>query len=98
MDGRISKSFSQSRARRFEVAADLFNIANLLNRRWGIMRETANREDVQLMTVSGWDNTRNRPVYLISTPPSGVPILPSINKALVDASRWSVQLSGRYDF
>jgi hypothetical protein len=98
LDGKVAKVFGSPGARRVEVSADVFNIPNLINHRWGIIRETSSREDVPLMTVTGWDDTHNRPRYSIPTPTNGVPILPSIDKAVVDASRWRVQLGARYEF
>lgn len=98
LDGRIAKSFGGSNSRRVEVSADLFNIPNLVNHRWGIVRETSSREDVALMSVGGWDDAHNRPKYSVAIPPNGVPILPSIDRAVIDASRWSIQLGARYEF
>ena len=98
LDARISKTINQKSIRRVELSADMFNVPNLLNRRWGIVRETSDREFVPLMTVVGWDASHNRPQYSIAIPTGGVPVLPAIDKALVDNSRWRVQLGARYEF
>jgi hypothetical protein len=99
LDGRIAKSFGEKGARRIEVSADVFNIPNLLSHRWGIIRESTSREDLQLLPVAGWDAAHNRPKYFVPTVgKTDIPLFPSINKALVDASRWSIQLGARYDF
>jgi len=98
LDGRIAKVFRQKNARNAEVSADVFNLPNLVNRRWGIVRETSDREFIPLMTVAGWDTAHNRPQYSIAIPEGGVPILPAIDKAVTDASRWRIQLGVRYEF
>jgi hypothetical protein len=98
LDGRLSKSFGRINDHRIEISADVFNIPNLVNHRWGIIRETATREDVPLLNVVGVDGSHNRPIYAIPTTKDNVPILPSLNRAVVDASRWSIQLGARYEF
>jgi hypothetical protein len=70
----------------------------MLNHQWGIIHETTVREDVQLLLPSGWDSTHNRNRYTIPATKTGLPILPSIDKAVVDASRWRLQLGARYEF
>ena len=97
LDGRIGKTFNAKTTHRLELSADVFNIPNLINHRWGIVRETSVREDVPLMVLSGWDESRNRPQYSIPTLQNGVPFLPSINRAVIDASRWRVQIGARYE-
>jgi hypothetical protein len=97
LDGRLAKTFKRRTRKRVEVSADVFNIANLLNPQWGIVRETSDREFIALMSVSGWDVAHNRPVYSIPIS-NGVTLLPAIDGALVDASRWRIQLGARYEF
>jgi hypothetical protein len=98
LDARIAKTLNQRSVRRVELSADVFNVPNLLNRRWGIVRETSDREFIPLMTVVGWDAAHDRPQYSIAIPQGGVPILPSIDRALLDVSRWRIQLGARYEF
>ena len=71
-----------------EVSADIFNLPNLLDRKWGLVRETTNKEGVALLTVAGWDAAANRPVYELA--------LPSQNRVVPDASRWRIQLGARW--
>jgi hypothetical protein len=98
LDARIAKTFNRVSVRRVELSADMFNVPKLLNRRWGIVRETSDREFVSLMTVAGWDASHNRPQYSIVIPPGGAPVLPAIDKSLTDNSRWRIQLGARYEF
>jgi hypothetical protein len=60
----------------------------LVNRGWGLVRETTNREGVSLLSVAGWDAAANRPVYNVT--------LPSRDRVVPDASRWRVQLGMRF--
>ena len=83
LDGRLAKS-----VRGFEVSADIFNVPNLLDRNWGLVRETTNREGVPLLSVVGWDVVASRPIYNVA--------LPSRNRVVPDASRWRVQLGARF--
>jgi hypothetical protein len=97
LDGRIAKSFALG-SRGFELSADLFNLPNMLNRHWGLVRESSNTESKRgLLAVSGWDPIDHRPRYTVPTI-SGQPVMPSLNTVVVDASRWRVQLGGRISF
>lgn len=98
LDGKVAKRFAMKKSQNTEISVDLFNIPNMLNNRWGIIRETTVREDVQLLLPSGWDSTHNRNRYTVPATKSGLPILPSIDKAVIDASRWRLQLGARYEF
>lgn len=98
LDGRIARKVWTRDARGVEIAADLFNLPNMLNRHWGLVRETSSREDAPLLPVTGWDGTMNRPRYSIPTAANGQAILPSAERVVPDASRWRVQLGARYDF
>jgi hypothetical protein len=83
LDLRLAKS-----VRRFEVNADVFNLPNLLDRDWGLVRETTNREGAVLMSVTGWDAAANRPTYTVAPP--------ARNRVVPDASRWRIQLGVRW--
>ncbi|HUR00897.1 MAG TPA: TonB-dependent receptor [Gemmatimonadaceae bacterium] len=97
LDGRLARHFRVKGNRVAEVSANLFNVPNLLNRRWGLVRETSNREDVPLIPISGWDSANNRPRYSIPVL-DGTAILPAIDRVVPDASRWRIQLGARFDF
>jgi hypothetical protein len=97
LDGRVAKSFSIG-SRGVELSADLFNLPNMLNRNWGLVRESSNAESKRgLLTVSGWDPVARRSRYTIPTL-AGQPIAPALNTVVVDASRWRAQLGGRISF
>ena len=91
LDGRLAKTVSLGGIQRMEIGVDVFNLPNLLNRDWGLVRETASNQSVAMLGVSGWDPAFNRPQYKFL--PGGLPV---DNVALVDASRWKIQLGMRY--
>ena len=76
--------------RQVELGADIFNLPNLLDRNWGLVRETsAGEERAGLLSVKGWDTARNRPVYALAT------VLPALRQVLNTLSRWRIQLGSR---
>lgn len=99
LDARLSKQFSRNGAHAVEIAVDILNLPNLVNKNWGIVRETSDREDVPLLAVSGWDATTDRLRYAI--PVSSLTkqaVLPSINHIVTDISRWRLQISLRAEY
>lgn len=98
LDGRVATRLWSRNERGVELNADLFNIPNMISRRWGLVRETTNREDAPLLPVGGWDSARNRPRYIVPVSVSGIAALPPIDRVVTDASRWRIQLGARVDF
>jgi hypothetical protein len=97
LDARLAKSFSIG-LRSLEVSADVFNLPNLVNRKWGLVRESSSIESKRgLLTVSGWDPGARRARYTVPTI-AGEPITPGLNTVVIDPSRWRVQLGGRMTF
>jgi hypothetical protein len=78
-----------------ELIADVFNVLNLINGDWGLIRETgtlggAGTEDVALLRLRASDAANGRNAYDVTLPGTRV-----IN---VDASRWRMQLGARVAF
>ena len=100
LDARIGKRFA-SLARGLDLSLDVINLPNLLNRGWGLVRETTNRETIELLGVQGWDVVANRPRYVVRTI-AGVPTLPPIDAVSTTdgslASRWRIQLGARVEY
>ncbi len=97
IDGRITTRLWSRNERGITITADLFNIPNMISRRWGVVRETTNREDSPLLPVDGWDSGRNRPRYIVVSA-NGTSALPTVDGVVEDASRWRMQLGARIDF
>lgn len=94
VDARVAWS-ARVAGRPVELSADFFNLPNLMNRRWGLLRETsANEAKTGLVTVSGWDQARSRPVYSLPTV-GGAVALPARQQVLTAPSRWRIQLGAR---
>jgi len=89
LDGRLAKTISIGEDR-IEIGANIFNVPNLINHRWGLIRQTTGLGGANILTLAGWDATSNRPTYKFNPGP-----LPADN-ADVAASRWQIQLGARY--
>jgi hypothetical protein len=100
VDLRIGKVIPTLSGQALEITADVFNFLNLVNKDWGINRETSAFEQVNLLTMStsAYDTrgtatqSDDRGVYVV---PSA---LPALRRASVGASRWRIQLGGKYTF
>jgi hypothetical protein len=89
LDARVSRRFTIGATRRAELSVDIFNLANLLHRDWGLVRETAAAEGVPLLAITGYDVAMNRPRYAV--------LDQSRAHVIVDASRWRLQLGARIE-
>jgi len=81
--------------RNVELIADFFNVLNLIDGDWGLVRETgtlggAGTENVALLRLRGTDTANGRNAYDVT--------LPGTNVVNVDASRWRMQLGARVAF
>jgi hypothetical protein len=90
LNARLTKAVPVAGGQHLEVTADVFNLLNLMSRRWGRYRDVTTSPSVQLLQLAGWDAVRGRGIYRFVSPPRGV----------VDdlASRWRIQLGARYVF
>ena len=106
LDIRLSKIVPTVTGQRLEISGDVFNFLNLLNRDWGFNRETSGVEEVNILTLGttalgGSYDTRgtatqsdDRGRYLVPS----VVTLPALQKAVVNNSRWRIQLGAKYTF
>ena len=98
LDVRLSKPIRTASGQSLLISADVFNFLNLVNRNWGINRETANFEQVNLLTMSGYDTrgtvaqTDDRGRYTVPS------VFPFQQRVLVNSSRWRIQLGAKYLF
>ena len=96
LNARLAKSLRIGPGGRdVELIADVFNVLNLLNGSWGLIRETgtlagAGTEDVPLLRLRGTDPANGRNAYDVT--------LPGTQVVNVDASRWRMQLGARVSF
>ena len=98
LDVRLSKPIRTASGQSLLISADVFNFLNLLDSNWGINRETANFEQVSLLTMSGYD-TRGTAIQTDDRGRYTVPsVLPFQRRVLVNSSRWRIQLGAKYLF
>ena len=65
-----------------------FNVLDLVDNDWGLVKETGRQESAFLLAYDGWDAMKNRPIYRVTTPQR--------NAVVVDESRWRIQIGARY--
>jgi outer membrane receptor for ferrienterochelin and colicin len=100
LDMRVAKAIAPVGGQSLLITADVFNFLNLINRDWGVNRETplVNPEFATLLTMSGYDNrgtatqSDDRGRYTVPA------VLPSVDRVLVGSSRWRIQLGAKYLF
>ena len=92
LNARLTKVIPTFSSHSLELTADIYNVLNLLNRRWGQSRFTAgNPPTLNLLQLAGYDAGAGRGIYQ-------VPQLPRLRQAADLASRWQMELSLRYLF
>lgn len=90
LNTRLTTTVALTGGQYFEVTADVVNLPNLINSRWGRYRDATTGPSVPLLGLLGWDTSNDRGVYKLELPRRGV-----VEDA---ASRWQIQLGARYGF
>ncbi|TCD12739.1 TonB-dependent receptor [Pedobacter frigidisoli] len=85
VDLRISKKFKIYKSHNIELSGDIFNLGNLLNKKWGVNETMGNQA---LYAVSAFDATNRAYTYRVNN--TGV-VTPSGNP-------WQMQIGLRYGF
>ena len=100
LDVRLAKRFGVM-GHAAELSADVINLPNFLRGAWGHVRETTNREVIELLAVQGWDAANNRPRYAVRTigDVAAFPVLGAVSRTDGGlASRWRIQIGARVDY
>ncbi len=87
LDLRVLKQIKTFKGQRFELSADVFNFANLLNKDWGINNNLSRSRN--LLRIQGFDQNTQNYIYNVE---SGVGTQP------INGTPWRVQLGLRYAF
>ena len=103
MNLRLGKRIATFGTQQMEVTADVFNFLNLVNNDWGLIRSnfgqsTEFEQRVAPMNVAGFDDrgtadpNDDRPRYTVPA------VLPTRDQAVLNSSRWRIQLGIKYVF
>ena len=102
VDLRLAKLIPTLGGESFQVTADVFNFANLINSSWGLYRETSTVEEANVLTAAatgGSYDTRGTATQADDRGRYAVPAtLPSIRRISSTNPRWRIQLGGKYTF
>jgi hypothetical protein len=90
LSARLAKAFPMGSRQALEVAADVYNVPNLFNSRWGHSRRTGPDPWVRMLRIVGYDPSAERGVYQLA--------LPVLRRTLDLESRWRAELGVRYMF
>lgn len=90
LNARLGTTVALRGGRYLEITADIFNVPNLIEPRWGQYRDVTTGPSVPLLKLVGWDQANLRGVYQLELPKPGV-----VEDAL---SRWRMQLGARFAF
>ena len=97
IDLRAAQEFyimSGGRKHTLEVAIDIFNFTNFLNKDWGRRYQISDNQNFQLINFVGMLPGTNTPTFSFSDP--GDPW--SIIQSGVNSARWSARFGLRYTF
>ncbi len=99
LDIRLAKPFRTLSGQSLVLGVDFFNFLNLVNKNWGINRETSQFEQISsFLTMSGYDTrgtasqSDDRGVYTVPN------AMPSLERAQINSSRWRIQVGAKYLF
>src|SRR5256886_7448451 len=63
LNARLTTAVPLSSGQQFEIIADIFNLPNLINSRWGRYFDTTVGPTVRMLTLKGWDAVNGRGIY-----------------------------------
>jgi Carboxypeptidase regulatory-like domain len=98
---RLTKIFGLFQGHSIQVSVDVFNVLNLLDGDWGLVRQTVDEfggrvpgHEIDVLELVGYDTAKSRGIYRV------LPnvLTPSRNRIDPELSRWRMQLSARYAF
>ncbi|HEX4632836.1 MAG TPA: hypothetical protein VH163_03325, partial [Gemmatimonadales bacterium] len=90
LNARLAKTFNTWSGQSLDLTLDIINLPNLINKNWGLIRQTSGFDDQTMLRLAGFDGVANRNVYSLSLPPT--------NKVQINPSRWQMQAGLRYTF
>ncbi len=98
LDLRLTKVVPTLSGQNLQLTADIFNFLNLVNKDWGINRETVFFQQLSLLSGATY-NTNNTATQADDRWNYTVPsTLPALLRANVGSSRWRMQFGAKYTF
>ncbi len=88
LDARLQKVVPTFNGQMMILSLDVFNLLNMIDSDWGLVKQTSGFEGVSAVRLRGWDPLNNRGIYS--------PSLPTLNRVDPNASVWRIQLGGKY--
>mgnify|MGYP001419378060 CR=1 FL=1 len=104
VDARLSKYIDVPGGNKMQLTADLFNFLNMLDKDWGLQRETSAFEELNFLRFvsndnRGTTNTTADDRGRYDLPKAGTTVvLPRLRPVQTFGSRWRVQLGAKYAF
>lgn len=86
LDLRLAKSFKIYKTQALEASVDFFNVANILNKKWGVNHNVGT---TNLYTVKGFDQATKTYTYSVNS---------NAGIARGSGTPWQIQLGMRYSF
>lgn len=96
LDANLRISFGQvfgGQEHRLSLVADVFNVLNLLNEKWGLQREVLGFESDEALELVGYDAANDRGIYRYIASSAA-----RKESYAILSSRWRAQVGLRYDF
>jgi hypothetical protein len=93
LNARLSKAFPSAAGQSVELTADVYNVLNMVNRRWGLFRATAPTPAWPMLRLRGYDSVAQRGIYQAT-----LPKLRDVQDFEGRWSRWLAELGIRYTF
>jgi hypothetical protein len=88
LDARLQKVIPTFNGQLMILSLDVFNLLNMIDSDWGLVKSTSGFEGVSMVRLRGWDPLYNRGIYSLA--------LPTLDRVDPNSSVWRIQLGGRY--
>lgn len=88
LDARLQKNIPTFHGQMMMLTLDVFNLLNMIDKDWGLVKQTSAFEGQSMVQLRGWDPLYNRGIYSNA--------FPIVNRVDPIASVWRIQLGGKY--
>ena len=85
-DIKINKDIKLSKTQKLQVSVDLFNVANMINKEYGLNKNLGKQS---LYTVKGFDQDKKEFVYSVN---------PNAGRSSFNGNPWQIQIGAKYIF